>query len=242
MKKILVCQHVAHELLGTLNPLLKSHGFRIKYINFGRDPKAQPSLEGTDGLILLGGPMNVDDVDRYPHLAHEVILIQQAVAKELPVFGICLGAQLIAKALGGTVTKNRVKEIGWYDLDLTTEGKKDPLFLHFNPREKIFQWHGDTFSIPPGAVHLASSPDCATQAFRYHSNVYGFQFHLEVDEPMIHRWLNVAENKKEVADPSQILAETPEHIGRLQTLAHQNFGELAKIFGAEKKFKLLPSR
>ena len=130
MKKILVCQHVAHEPLGTLNPLLKKAGLRIRYVNFGRYPHAEPSLKGYAGLIILGGPMNVDETDRYPHLAHEVRMIQEALRQNMPVLGICLGAQLMAKALGAKITRNPVKEIGWYDLKLTDEGKKDPLFAH----------------------------------------------------------------------------------------------------------------
>ena len=112
------------------------------------------------------------------------------------MLGICLGAQLIAKTLGAAVYPNQEKEIGWYDVSPTDHAQNDPLLGPFSATEKIFQWHGETFDIPQSTRHLAFSSLCANQAFRYGDNVYGFQFHLEVDEPMIHRWLRVAENQQ----------------------------------------------
>ena len=248
MKKVLVLQHVAHEILGTLNPLIKDHGFRVRYLNFGRHPATQADLAGYHGLVILGGPMNVDETDRHPYLSHEVELIQEAIHKGLPVLGICLGAQLVAKALGTKVMRNREKEIGWYDLHLTPEGKKDPVLKNFKPNEKMFQWHGDTFEIPKGCLHLASSPLCENQAFRYNNNVYGFQFHMEVDEPMIHRWLNVEANKTEIESlrgallSEKIVEETHQYIGRLKELGHQSFSAFMELFGLPKKFHRLDSR
>ncbi|MEM7009278.1 MAG: gamma-glutamyl-gamma-aminobutyrate hydrolase family protein [Thermodesulfobacteriota bacterium] len=248
MPRLLVFQHVAHEILGTLDPLLRDAGFRIKYVNFERHPDAEPSLTGYDGLIVLGGPMNVDEVDDYPNLATEVKLIQQAVDKEMPVLGVCLGSQLLAKALGAKVNKNPEKEIGWYDVTPTTDGRDDALISNFSGTEKIFQWHGDTFDLPSGAELLASSPLCKNQAFRYGDNVYGFQFHLEVDKPMIERWLRVPENKKEIEelggkiDPEEIKTQTPDHISRLNDLSNSVFGNFLELFGYNKKRKTLPSR
>jgi GMP synthase (glutamine-hydrolysing) len=248
MKKLLVLQHVAHELLGTLNPLLKRSGFRIRYVNFARHPDAQPSLDGYDGLVILGGPMSVNDVDRLPHLNTEMRLIEAALRNNLPVLGICLGAQLIAKTLGAPVYPNQEKEIGWYDVSPTVNAERDPLLAEFQDTEKIFQWHGETFEIPRTSHHLAFSSLCANQAFRYGSNVYGFQFHLEVDEPMIHRWLRVAENRKEITslggtiDPECIQRETPEHITRLHQLSERVFGEFINLFGPDRKTLFLSSR
>ncbi|GJM16473.1 MAG: hypothetical protein DHS20C13_18000 [Thermodesulfobacteriota bacterium] len=248
MPRLLVFQHVAHEILGTLDPLLRNAGFRIKYVNFERHPDTEPSLEGYDGLIVLGGPMNVDEVDKYHNLKTEVKLIKAAVEKGLPVLGICLGSQLLAKALGAKVRKNSEKEIGWYEVSPTNEGEKDPLISNLMQEEKIFQWHGDTFDLPKGAKLLASSPLCTNQAFRYGQNVYGFQFHLEVDKPMVERWLVVPENKKEIEDlngkidPEQIRTETPDYIVRLNELSNNVFGNFIELFGYNKKRKTLPSR
>lgn len=235
MKKLVVFQHVAHEPLGTLHPLLTSAGFKLSYVNFGRHPDAQPSLDGCHGLIVLGGPMSVNDTDRLPHLITEMKLIEAALRKNLPVLGICLGAQLIAKILGAAVYPNKEKEIGWYDVSPTDEAAGDPLLGVFRKTEKIFQWHGDTFDIPRSTLHLAFSALCAHQAFRYGTNVYGLQFHLEVDEPMIHRWLRVAENKKETTalrekiDPERIHRETPLHIERLQQLGDYVFAQFIQV-------------
>ncbi len=248
MKKLLVLQHVPHELLGTLNPLLKRAGFRIRYVNFARHPQAQPSLDGYDGIVVLGGPMSVNDTGRLPHLTTEMRLIEHAMKQTLPVLGICLGAQLIAKTLGAKVYPNQEKEIGWYDVSPTDAAESDPLLAEFHERETIFQWHGDTFDIPKTSSHLAFSNLCANQAFRYGANVYGFQFHLEVDEPMIHRWLRVPENRKEIASlghpqsAERIHGETPEHMSRLIQLSQRVFGEFINLFGFEKTRCLLPSR
>lgn len=248
MAKLLVCQHVPFEILGTLNPLFKRSGFRIRYVNFGRQPDAEPSLDGYQGLVILGGPMNANQIGRYPHLHTEVHLVQAAVERGMPILGICLGAQLIAKALGAEVKGNQKKEIGWYDVSPTEAGKRDPLLRHFGGKEKIFQWHGDTFEVPRGAVHLASSPACSNQAFRIRANVYGLQFHLEVDERMVERWLNVPMHKKEIEslkgeiDPQVIRQETKLYIERLKRLSEKTFGEFIKLFGVRKIRHRLASR
>lgn len=248
MKKILVCQHVAFEILGTLNPIFKRAGFRIRYINFGRYPDERPNLDGYHGLVLLGGPMGVHDVDAHPHLDTEVDLVRDALDRGMPILGVCLGAQLIAKALGARVEPNHQKEIGWYDVSLTPAGRSDLAFQHFEETEKIFQWHGDTFEIPRGAVHLASSPACANQAFRYGDNVYGLQFHLEVDEPLIDRWLRIPVHRREIEDlnglvcPDRIRRETAIHLERLTTLSEQAFGQLVTLFGPPRRRIALPSR
>ncbi len=248
MRRLLVFQHVPHEILGTLDPLLRDAGFRIRYVNFGRNPDAVPDLDRYHGLIVLGGPMNCDQVTRHRHLATEVAAIQTAIRDGKPVLGICLGAQLLARALGAPVTGNHRKEIGWYDVGPTREGEKDPLFRHFDGHEKIFQWHGDTFAIPHGAVHLAASADCTHQAFRFGQNVYGLQFHLEVDEPMIHRWLRAPVNAREleglqgVIEPGRIAQETPQFMPRSRALGDAVFGDFIRLFQGRHRRTVLPSR
>ena len=245
---MLVFQHVPYEILGTLDPLLRDHGFRIRYVNFGRHPDAVPNLDRYHGLIVLGGPMNCDQVARHRHLATEVAAIQTAIRDGKPVLGICLGSQLLARALGAPVMRHHTREIGWYDVAPTEHGLADPLFRHFRASEKIFQWHGDTFAIPHGAVHLATSPACANQAFRYGHNVYGLQFHLEVDEPMIHRWLQAPANRRELAelrgtiDPDLIGRDTPAHVPRSRELGDAVFSEFIHLFQARRRRTVLPSR
>jgi GMP synthase (glutamine-hydrolysing) len=248
MRRLLVFQHVSFEILGTLHPLLKARGFRIRYANFGRHPHARPEITGYNGLVVLGGPMNVDDVERHPHLAVEVDLIRQAIEQGLPVLGICLGAQLIAKALGAPVYANGGKEIGWHDVFPTSAAKDDPLFQDFAEVEKIFQWHGDSFALPAGTVHLATSRNCPGQAFRYGTTVYGLQFHLEVDEPLIERWLTVPQHSAELAtgggqaDPVAIRQETALYLHRSRSLSDRVFGRFIELFNLPPKRAALRSR
>ena len=246
MRRLLVFQHVSFEILGTLHSLLKARGFRIRYANFGRHPHARAEIARYNGLVVLGGPMNVDDLERHPHLAVEVELIQQAIEQGLPVLGICLGAQLIAKALGARVHANGGKEIGWYDVSPTLAAKDDPLFRDFGEMEKIFQWHGDVFELPAGAVHLATSQRCPHQAFRYGTNVYGLQFHLEVDEHLIERWLTVpahcAELNEEHINPETIRHETTQYLHRAHAMSEQMFGRFIDLFNLPPKRAALRSR
>jgi len=247
MRRLLVFQHVPYEILGTLDPLLRDAGFRIRYANFGRQPNARPDVAKYHGLVVLGGPMNCDQVSRYPHLATEVELIGQALDEGKPILGICLGSQLIARALGARVYSNEVKEIGWYELNPAPAAAGDPLFRHLPPSQKIFQWHGDTFDIPTGAVHLASSPDCVNQAFRYGDNVYGLQFHLEVDEPLINRWLTTPVNVRELEGGgtgriAAIRADTERLVGPAVSLGDRVFGEFIRLFHTRRRRVALPSR
>jgi GMP synthase (glutamine-hydrolysing) len=240
MRKVIVFQHVAHEILGTLNPLLKKKGFRVRYVNYGRHPELKPSLDKYNGLIVLGGHMGVYEANRYPHIKIELQLIEQALRKQIPVLGICLGAQLLAHVLGSEVRKSAEKEIGWYDVALTPEGQSDPLFRHFQPREKIFQLHGDTFDVPKGAVHLAKTAACPAQAFRYGDKAHGLQFHLEVDRAMIERWMKIPRNLKELEESNgkftaeKILADTELHISRSVALSEQTFLAFIEGFGFER--------
>jgi GMP synthase (glutamine-hydrolysing) len=246
--KILVFQHVPYEPLGTLDPLLKEAGFRIRYVNFGRDAGQRPSLDRYAALIVLGGPMNSHQIDTYPNLLTEVEVIREAVARDMSVLGICLGAQLLAKAIGGTVRRNPDREIGWYDVELTTEGASDPVLSTFTQRQRVFQWHEDGIGLPPGAVHLARSPASEVQAFRYGEHAYGFQFHLEVDNSLVERWLTVPDNQSTLrdeagrVDPETIRAETSAAIDELQSLSRRTFSRWVDRFEFGPRRRTLPSR
>lgn len=246
MRKILVFQHVAHEILGTLNPLLKEKGFRVRYVNFERTPDFQPSLEKYNGLIVLGGYMGVYEADKYKHIKVEMQLIESALKKNIPILGICLGAQMLAHALGSDVRKSPQKEMGWYDVHLTDDGSKDPLFNHFKKSEKIFQMHGDTFDIPKGSTHLAYSEICQGQAFRYGDKAYGLQFHLEVDQAMVLRWLKVPANQRQMAESGDIKVEnietdTVKYIDHSLALSRETFSKFIDIFGLPERPELLGS-
>lgn len=138
-----------------------------------------PDLDTFDWLVVMGGPMGVGDESVHPWLAPEKALIGEAIAAEKTVLGVCLGAQLIAEALGARVYPNPEKEIGWMPVELTESGRASPLTGFLPASLDVFHWHGDTFDLPPGAVRLARSGPCANQAFVYGGRVLGLQFHLE---------------------------------------------------------------
>jgi len=248
MKRLLVFQHVPHEVLGNLDPMLRGAGFRIRYVNFGREPATVPDVTKYDALVVLGGPMCVSQSNAYPHLNTEIQCIRDAIEQAMPILGICLGAQLIAAALGAQVYKGKVKEIGWYNVTPTQAGLRDPVVKHLAGHEAIFQWHGDTFDIPRGAVHLASSAQCPNQAFRFGDKIYGFQFHLEVDRPMIERWFTIptmleeCANAEHVDKPEAILTQTRQHIHASAEVGEKTFGAFIKLIRARPKRKALPSR
>lgn len=187
-RSILVLQHEADGGLGTLEGFLRARGLAPEAADFGLRPDIRPRLTGRSGLIILGGAMNANDERRHPHLGWEMELIREAAARRLPVLGICLGAQLAAKALGGRVIRAPKPEIGWYGLRLSPDGRRDPLFRGWEPGARVLQWHEDAFEPPPGAVRLACSRFSPEQAFRWGGRVYGVQFHLEGDANTIAAW------------------------------------------------------
>lgn len=248
MRKIMVFQHVGHEPLGTLDPLLKAAGFRIRYINFGRDPFLEPDIENYNGLIVLGGPMGVYEANQYPHLMWEMKQIEKAFKKNIPVLGICLGSQLIAHVLGSEVRKAPRWELGWTPIELTNDGANDSLFANYKKTEKIFQIHQDTFDIPKNTVHLAKSELCPSQAFRFGDKVYALQFHLEVDQPMITRWMKRQENHDIVYNShgqftlDEIERDTETHMPRNLELSQWTFKKFIELFGLGERAPVLRSR
>lgn len=138
-----------------------------------------PSPGDIDMLVIMGGGMNIYEEEKFPWLVREKQFIGEVIRSGKPVLGICLGAQLIADVLGGKVTHNALKEIGWFSVELTAAAQSSPLFGFLPPRFDVFHWHGDTFALPPGATHLARSMACENQAFVFDGRVVGLQFHLE---------------------------------------------------------------
>lgn len=186
--KIHCLAHVPFEDAANIGLWAQDRGHTLAYTHFFRD-ETLPAVDSFDILAIMGGLMNIYEHDAYPWLATEKAFIKQAIDAGKKVIGICLGGQLIADVLGGKVTRNPQKEIGWHRIDLTENGQKTSLLSGMPRQMDVFQWHGDTFSIPPEAVHLASNPVCTNQAFLYRNHVLGLQFHLEYSRESIEKML-----------------------------------------------------
>ncbi len=171
-------QHVPFEDIGSMANDFAARGYSVATTHWYRGDKA-PDLHSFDALIVMGGPMGIYDEAIYPWLREEKILIQAAIEAGKILVGICLGAQLIADVLGGKVTRNAHREIGWMPVQILPEATTHPIAQILANSPEVFHWHGDTFAIPPGAVHLARSEGCLNQAFVFNDRVFGFQFHLE---------------------------------------------------------------
>lgn len=213
---VLIVKNITTEGPGTVEDFLKEESIPYRIMEL-YDGEISPSLEGFDTLIIMGGPMAVYEIQRYPHLIVGSRIIREAINRDMRVLGICLGAQMIANCLGAEVHPGAEKEIGWYHIELTEDGLKDTfirsLAVHprvgdFCRRFKVFHWHGDTFDIPPEGVLLASSELYKNQSFRYGNNVYGFQFHIEVTKEMLIEWFkNTAELKHIMEETEKIYEE-----------------------------------
>ncbi|MBI5642043.1 MAG: gamma-glutamyl-gamma-aminobutyrate hydrolase family protein [Deltaproteobacteria bacterium] len=230
MSRILVIQHVAHEGLGTIAPFLNE--FDIDFLKVYEAGKINAAPEGYSALVVMGGPMGVYEEDKYPFIKDELRLIEAALKEGVPVLGICLGAQLLARAAGAEVYKGKAKEIGWYKVRLSEEGLQDRLLLGLPEEFTVFQWHGDTFDIPKNGVCLASSDLFLNQIIKVGKNAYGFQFHLEVTEKMIAEWIEINTDElkalKEI-DATKIIKETPENIQSLRMLGNSVFGKFRRL-------------
>jgi len=188
--RILIIKHIENEGPGFIEDIFEDNGWKLDTIELEKGEKLPSCLDDVAAIITLGGPMNVYEEDVYPFLKDEEALLRKALIEEIPVLGICLGAQLIAKTCGATIRRASYKELGWYKLKLTKDGQKDALFRGLSKNLIVFQWHEDAFDIPQNGVLLAESRKCKNQAFRIGENVYGLQFHVEVTDDMIRSWMN----------------------------------------------------
>ena len=210
-----VLQHVPHETLGTLEQAFEAAGVACRRVPLFAQPAAEQAWDWDElaGLVVLGGPMNVDQVAEFPFLQREVDWIRQAVLHGVPVLGICLGSQLLAKALGA------------------------------HGRHTVFQWHGDTFALPAGAVPLARSELCHQQAFRFGANAYGLQFHIEVTAEMVNCWLAEPQNQQELRSlddiaPAAIRQRLPTALREMQAWgrpALARFADLCRQHGSKSQ-------
>ncbi len=185
---ILYLKHVDIEGPETIAPFFEKNGYSSQVLELYNNSVFPQKLDGIDGVICLGGPMNVYEEDKYPFLKDENVFIQSLLDAQIPFLGICLGAQLLAKAAGAKVTRSPVEEIGWRTVKLTDDGLLDPIFKGLGRELFVYQWHGDTFAIPQNGKWLVKGADCPRQALKVGPCAYGFQFHIEITDKSIREW------------------------------------------------------
>lgn len=188
---VLVLQHIACEPPGVYEDVLRERGAALTQVEVDAGDEL-PDWREFSAIVAMGGPMSANDDDTLPWLADEKALIAAAVRAGMPFWGVCLGVQLLAASLGARVYAGDEPEVGVLAVELTEEGRADPVFSALPRSVPALQWHGDTFDLPPGAVRLAGSPAYPNQAFRF-ENAYGVQFHLEVSSEMAREWMDVPE-------------------------------------------------
>ena len=216
-----IVQHIECEGPGYLEDFLHDNGIEYEIV---RKYEGGQLPENFDALVVLGGPMNVYDEERYPYLKGLNKTIRNFAAGGGHYLGFCLGGQLLAKALGAKVRRSQTKEIGNFEIQLTDGGVEDPLFKGFNTVFPALEWHGDTFEIPTGALKLVESELCANQAFRF-KNAYGLQFHLEATPEMLAEWVKVYEDEltEEGIDAAGLIEETKKKMDIYRELSNQLF-------------------
>lgn len=229
---VLILKNITTEGPGTIGDFLVKEGIPLRIVELGSG-ETSPPLDKFDTLVVLGGPMGVYEMETFPHLMTGSRIIREAINRNMKVLGICLGSQMTAYCLGADVYPGPEKEIGWYHIELTGDGLKDPLMrkLATHPRVgdfwrkfKVLHWHGDTFDLPPGATLLASSALYRNQAFRFGDRVYGFQFHMEVTKDIIRQWFKDMPGIGEIIDETEDIYE--EYIGRAMNFYKEFFRKM----------------
>lgn len=221
MKTAIAVRHVAFEDLGSFAAVLEAHDYAVRYLESGVDDLAALDPLAPDLVVILGGPLGVYQETDYPYLATEIWIARRRIEADRPTLGICLGSQIMARALGAEVMIAERDEVGWGPLELTAEGRKSPLArLDGTP---VLHWHGDRFELPAGAERLAATPACPNQAFRVSSNVLALQFHPEVNWPELERWLighTRALGERDESVP-RLRAESERHCAALEPAARR---------------------
>ena len=221
-RRFVVIQHLASEGPGLIAAVAPVHGVSLDVRRTDLGERLPPARD-LDGVVVLGGPMAVYQSDAHPYLADERALLTDACARGLPVLGVCLGAQLVAAALDARVYPGPAPEIGVAPVRLTPDGADDPVLGPAGPAFDAWHWHGDTFDLPAGAVHLAASGAYAHQAFRAGPRTYALQFHVELDDGLARQWADA--RPRDFTIPHKKRAAV-ERTGR--GILHRFFGEVLR--------------
>jgi GMP synthase (glutamine-hydrolysing) len=226
-REVLAIRHVHFEDLGSLELVLGTRGRPVRYLDVGFARIEAPDPVAPSLMVVLGGPISASDDARYPTLVPLLTMIEKRIAAGLPILGICLGAQLIARALGARVYSAGHTELGWSPLTLTEAGRASPVRHVDGELTSMLHWHGDTFDLPTGATRLASTPACENQAFVFGDHVLGLQCHPEIRADRFEPWLigNAGELVAEGIDARELRADTARLGPRLEEAAQRMFGE-----------------
>ncbi|MDO8431207.1 MAG: type 1 glutamine amidotransferase [Candidatus Binatus sp.] len=230
MAKIYVLQHHAVENLGSIADALEGAALAWQYVRVHDGQPIPAEMKGAGGLIVMGGPMGVYQTDRYPFLREEMALIEDAIEHNRPVLGVCLGAQIVAAALGAKVDRNpRGKEIGWHPIRLEPAARDDRLMRGLPETLTPFHWHGDIFDLPAGAVSLASSDKTPCQAFRYGDKTYALQFHFEVTDASVRAMADAfaKDLQREKIAAAEMIADSDRYAAPLEQIADTVFSRWA---------------
>ena len=196
MKRVLALQFCWDDPPGYLGEIMQEHDIYYEVVEADRDPVPDPTE--FDAILAMGGFQHVGDNETYPYLVGVESAIRKVVEEDIPYLGICLGGQLLAHVLGAPVKRHSITPLGFYNVQMTAEGKTDPLFHGLADNIQVFHWHEDTFDIPKEAVQLASNAQTENQAFRYGRHAYGTQYHIEVTSDMIDIWFHFPEYRQEI--------------------------------------------
>ena len=232
MKPLLCVRHQATAPLGIIEGVLDEEGVEWGYFDAWRE-SVLPRPADLSGLLVLGGEMSAGDVGDHPYLDPLCDLVSDSIDAGLPVLGICLGAQIMARALDADVYRAPVKEIGWHEVRAT--GVPDPVLEPFAPRSRVFQFHEDTFSLPPGADLLFAGDDVAVQAFRVGDKTYGVQFHFEVTTTEIESWCDETPNLKQSwgMSKSEVMAQADAELATQQAAGREVARRFADVVLAQ---------
>ena len=218
MSKIHILQHVSYETPSVIESYFRNKGAAVSFTHLYRG-EPLPCSSDMDWLIIMGGPMSVTDEQHFPWLKDEKKFIREMIQSGKKVLGVCLGAQLIAAALGAAVYKNTYPEIGWFPIFRQREADNSTLGFLFPEKIDVFHWHGDTFDLPSGSTLLASSVVCKNQAFSLGDRVVGLQFHLEVTKKDVHRFID---NNKDEPDRTPYIQSAAEMLDAIHKFAPMN--------------------
>lgn len=234
MKPVLLVRNDGYETFGVAPGALAWAGCDVRTVNMTRDGATLPPLEEVAAVITFGGTANVDQTDRYPYLAAVRAYTLEAVERGVPYLGICLGSQLLARALGRRVARSAVKEVGFEPLRPTTDATRDRLLSQYADGDMVFQWHEDTYELPGGAALLATGDRIAVQAYRVGELAWGIQFHQELDATELGWWINIADGDLDLKatwgkDAAELRAESEHHMAAHERRGRELFRRFAEV-------------